>query len=59
MDHFWRQSTLTPKMTATAPATKNGRVNRSILHTQNMADHFAGRRRLIRRATTISGMPMM
>ena len=46
-------------MTATAPATKKGRVRRSILHTQNMADNLPGRKALMDRAASISGTPMM
>ena len=48
-----------PKMTATAPATKNGIVRRSILHTQNMADNLLGRKRLAHSAAAMSGTPTM
>ena len=56
---FWRHSTRTPKMTATAPATKNGIVKRSIRHTQNIADSFVGKKKFTESAASISGTPMM
>ena len=60
MASFWRHSTRTPKMMATAPATKTGRVSRSMRHTQNIAESFAGQEQVGRQcAPPTRGRPTM
>lgn len=59
MARRWRHIVRTPNRMTTAPATKKGKVNRSIRQTQNMVERRLGKTRLTATARASRGTPRM